>query len=245
MSAQDSRNMTGEHSLDDLAKGLASGNLSRRKALRMLGAAMVGGMLASIPGVALAAPCRRPRIRCAGQCCAAGVTTCQGTGRNSTCGSCPTGQVVCGGQCVDTSTDLANCGGCGNACAEGKTCQGGACVCPTGTTVCGNTCCAEGQLCEGPGDCPQGNACQTATCVGGVCAPLNPDPDCILCDAAGNCPSGQSCRNGICECNLGGICPSGSPKAGLCGLESGKVCAQDYDCCSFQCTGSNPNKTCA
>jgi hypothetical protein len=45
----------GEHSFDELARGLASGTLSRRKALRLMGAALVGSALASIPGVALAA----------------------------------------------------------------------------------------------------------------------------------------------------------------------------------------------
>ncbi len=44
-----------ETSFDELAKGLTNGTLSRRKALRMFGAALVGGMLASIPGVAWAA----------------------------------------------------------------------------------------------------------------------------------------------------------------------------------------------
>ena len=41
---------------DELASGLASGSISRRKALRLMGAALVGGTLASIPGIAGAAP---------------------------------------------------------------------------------------------------------------------------------------------------------------------------------------------
>jgi hypothetical protein len=45
-----------DHSLDDLAKGLANGAVSRRKALRLMGSALLGGVLASIPGVALAQP---------------------------------------------------------------------------------------------------------------------------------------------------------------------------------------------
>ncbi len=52
-----------ETSFDELAKGLTNGTLSRRKALRMFGAALVGGMLASIPGVAWAArPEDAPRL---------------------------------------------------------------------------------------------------------------------------------------------------------------------------------------
>ena len=43
-----------ERSFDELASGLASGTLSRDKALRLMGAAVVGGVLASIPRVAAA-----------------------------------------------------------------------------------------------------------------------------------------------------------------------------------------------
>ena len=60
-------------SFDELAKGLASGTLSRGKALRLLGGALVGGALASLPGVAWA----------------------RGGG-----GDCPYGQELCGGVCV-------------------------------------------------------------------------------------------------------------------------------------------------
>jgi hypothetical protein len=44
------------HSLDDLAKGLASGTISRREAVRLLGVALLGSALASVPGFAWAAP---------------------------------------------------------------------------------------------------------------------------------------------------------------------------------------------
>jgi hypothetical protein len=54
MSEHESRNTTREGSLDELAKGLAGGTVSRGKALRMLGAALFGGAVASIPGAALA-----------------------------------------------------------------------------------------------------------------------------------------------------------------------------------------------
>jgi hypothetical protein len=45
-----------DHSFDELTRGLASGTLSRGKALRLMGAALVGGALASIPGIAWAKP---------------------------------------------------------------------------------------------------------------------------------------------------------------------------------------------
>jgi hypothetical protein len=43
-------------SFDALAKGLASGDVSRGKALKLVGAAFLGGMLACIPTVAAAKP---------------------------------------------------------------------------------------------------------------------------------------------------------------------------------------------
>src|SRR5215217_7745025 len=48
--------ITEEHSFDELARALANGSVSRRQALRLMGGALLGGVLACIPGVALAAP---------------------------------------------------------------------------------------------------------------------------------------------------------------------------------------------
>jgi len=165
------RTMTQEtraSAIDELAKGLASGTISRRKALRLMGAALVGGSLASIPGVALAAnPCPSPRIKCRGTCCADGVTTCQGTGSDQTCGPapvvCPTGQEECGSAC----------------CQSGETCLNGDC-CPS-TQVCGSVCCPSGQ-----------------TCVNGTCSSSPPPGgECTVWDNEGQhtviCPSGYAC----------------------------------------------------
>ena len=44
------------HPLDDVAKALASGTVSRRQALKLIGASLVGAGLTLIPGVAAAAP---------------------------------------------------------------------------------------------------------------------------------------------------------------------------------------------
>ena len=55
----------GGRSFDELAKGLASGEVSRGKALRLMGAALVGGALASIPRAAVAvAACKGPSACC-------------------------------------------------------------------------------------------------------------------------------------------------------------------------------------
>jgi hypothetical protein len=63
-----------ERSFDELARGLASGDMSRRRALRLMGAALVGGTLASLGiGEAAADPpgCKRNGKHCKRdtQCC--------------------------------------------------------------------------------------------------------------------------------------------------------------------------------
>jgi hypothetical protein len=47
---------TTESSFDELTRGLANGGVSRREALKWLGAALLGGALAFTPKVAEAAP---------------------------------------------------------------------------------------------------------------------------------------------------------------------------------------------
>lgn len=129
-----------EHSVDELAKGLASGTLSRRKALRLLGAALVGGALASIPRVAWAAKGgNRECVKCCketfgpgperGQCISAGArgecpVTCDGNGG----GECPPGslppvsrEITCG--------PLEEGGGCGDTCLYNECTGEIICVC--------------------------------------------------------------------------------------------------------------------
>ncbi len=51
----DQEDITEEHSFDELAKGLADGSLSRRRALKVLAGALLGGsFLALLPGAASA-----------------------------------------------------------------------------------------------------------------------------------------------------------------------------------------------
>ncbi len=52
LSEQEGRYTNREGSFAELAKGLPSGNFSRGKALRIMGAALVGGALASFPSAA-------------------------------------------------------------------------------------------------------------------------------------------------------------------------------------------------
>jgi hypothetical protein len=177
MSEQESRYTQTEGSLDELAKGLASGTVSRRKALRLLGAALVGGAFASIPGVAWAAKGGNNEcVRCCkekfgpgrerGQCISAGArgecpVTCDGNGG----GNCPNGTTECPCECPFQFG-----------------CQNNAdCFCAT--TVEGlNTCfqseflCTPSELtfCTSSQDCPTGWVCATTCCDlpgQGVCNP--------------------------------------------------------------------------
>jgi hypothetical protein len=53
-----------DHSFDELTRGLASGSISRGKALKLMGATLVGGALASIPGIAWAKPNKPAGAKC-------------------------------------------------------------------------------------------------------------------------------------------------------------------------------------
>jgi hypothetical protein len=136
-------------SFDDLAKGLASGNLSRRNALWMLGAALVGGALASIPGAAWAA-CKPLSRKCTAntQCCSRNCIK-NPKGNGKICG-CPTGKTLCNNKCVtcNNSGEVVN----------PTTCQCEAVGCPailqevnpsTGECECPPT---HPTLCNNPGD---------------------------------------------------------------------------------------------
>ncbi len=72
--------------------------------------------------------------------------------------TCPSGEAVCNGTCIDPAVDAANCGACGNACAAGSSCRAGACVAlSTDRLNCG----AVGRACL-PGE----------SCLAGACTSL-------------------------------------------------------------------------
>ena len=122
-----------DHSLDSLARGLATGTVSRRKALRLLGGALLGGMMASVSGVAWAAPpegrgrpCPRGAIKCGDTCCTSPEDRC------------------CRGVCTNVVFDRSNCGRCGNECGPEEGCCGERCVPLNTSQNCG--CCGCGCL---------------------------------------------------------------------------------------------------
>ena len=121
-------------SLDNVARGLADGTLSRGRALRLMGAALMSGALASIPGIAWAKPkpgnCERDKHCPAGQVCVDRFCQCP-TGGAIPCGDtcCDSPEdLCCNGVCTNVVFDRNNCGACGNRCGEGEDCCGETCV---------------------------------------------------------------------------------------------------------------------
>jgi hypothetical protein len=69
-------------------------------------------------------------------------------------GTAAPGSPACGAEsCGDTCTDPANCGGCGNGCVPGGSCNAGVCECPAGHRVCNDVCV---DLQTDPGGCEPG-----------------------------------------------------------------------------------------
>ena len=105
--------------------------------------------------------------------CANSTFTCSATGACA----CPTGDIDCGGSCINPLTNGTYCGASGTTCtggttcSGGKTCQNGACACPSGGTVCGTQCTT---LLTDPANCGTcGHSCgPTATCSAGQCQPV-------------------------------------------------------------------------
>lgn len=169
------------------------------------------------------------------------------------CQGCPAGEVVCGNSCIDTDTNPAHCGGCGqvcdltnvnqHGCVAGSctvgTCDGGFGDCDAdasnGCEVDLNTTAAHCGAC--------GNACAAGeNCCGGTCMDLNADAG--NCGACGNaCPAGQSCCSGACA-----DLTSDVDNCGACGnaCAAGEVCSQgacQLDCAAGEtdCNGSCVN----
>jgi hypothetical protein len=140
-----------DHSFDELARGLASGSISRAKALKLMGATLVGGALASIPGIAWAKP--KPNgVKC---------------NHNHQCES---------GQCVE-----GLCGGgepiCNPPCPEGQECTEG--VRPGFPPFCRPICtpsCPEECSCRVTAD----GTTRCISCPGGLCV-LRGVSDCLAC----------------------------------------------------------------
>lgn len=195
-----------EGSFDELAKQLASGEVSRGRAIRLMGAALMGGTLASVPGMAWAAPPPKPngkRCKTDSQCLSGNCAdrVCRQVG-------CPTGETLCRGVCVTDCPaglflDPDTCQ-CVSACPDQPCC----CTCRYGTLSTGFTTstCFPG-IAPGPDgviDCPA------------FCATTEPPPGTQLlqvdsaCAAAGTQVVCEAVSTGT-QCNQSTFPPCASP----------------------------------
>jgi Stigma-specific protein, Stig1 len=178
--------------------------------------------------------------------------------------SCPTGQQICSGACVDPKIDPTHCGACDKTCAAGEVCSQGACAlqCGGGTTKCGSLCIntqndpsncgACDKACAGGEVCSQ-SAC-ALTCSGGStkcgasCINTQNDPaNCGDCGKA--CAGGEVCAKGACALSCSGgatkcgnACVSTKVDPANCG-DCGTACAMGEVCsngaCGLSCVGGS------
>jgi Cys-rich repeat protein len=249
-------------SIDELAVGLASGTVSRGRALKLLGSALIGGLLASFPGVAGAAKCVPLGHKCVANidCCARycdkrgkvctcpdGTTVCNKTCvpqctapqvlNSTTCQcECPLNQVVCNGACVSNQ-----CGN--NQVFNSTTCQ---CECMTNTVMCNGACvsnaCGAGQQfnattcqCEAA---PSTCSGQAEPCLTPGVTPYSLNGECCCRHYAGGGFACFEC-NALCfpPCNSDSDCPSGAS----CSSENPPVGFAGY--CIARC-GVDPVSVC-
>jgi hypothetical protein len=196
-----------ESFFDDLARGLADGSLSRGKALRLMGAALVGGTLGSLGiGEAAGDPpgckrngkhCTRPDQCCSlncssGSCQTQTTTTTTSSTTSTTTSSTTSTSTTTPTTTTSTTTPMCLPNGdrtctadtqcCSNICNQfpGSTSICDTCRPPGGSCAAGEPCCNAGSSCE------NGITCCTPTAEGCTddsecCEGLFCDPDLGLC----------------------------------------------------------------
>lgn len=146
---------------------------------------------------------------------------CSGTTTPS--GPCESGKLECDGTCVDTATNLRNCGGCGKECAAGEACQSGLCLSGCAATLinCNGACVDVRSDPVHCGGCfrpcfPPGSVCQEGSCTtscfdkltdcNGSCVDLKFNP--AHCgDCWHVCAPAEACIDGACSATcLGAAC---------------------------------------
>ncbi len=164
MPEESGQNPRREHSFDDLARGLASGTVSRRHALKLVGGALLGGVLGAVPGVSAwaqnrpplppqnrpplppqAAPQAQSAVEGCHPPCSAGELCCQAPTGDNIC--CPPSEDVCVVEGCGHTCELPSCAGPGYAffCPQGKVCCCQGCYPDTLQPFC--ACCDPGQTC--------------------------------------------------------------------------------------------------
>lgn len=225
--AREKPDETTEHSFDDLAKEIASGALPRRKALKLMGAAILGTVVGSwFPGVAEARsfhnrrrfPNHKRRRRVYALLCL-----------SSAVGYCPTSFPTCcppsaGGGCCSIGYPYCcpppSSGGNGSCCSiDCPNC------CPAGSS---GPCCPSGF----PDCCPPSSSAECCPSGFSNCCPAGSRADCCVEGFPNCCPPGSAAD--CCPSNFPNCCPSGSLY---------KCCPAGTSCSPNGCLTFNSNLT--
>jgi hypothetical protein len=240
-----------ETSLDELARGLAAGTISRGRALRLLGGLLVSAAVGGLsPREALAEECTEVSVD--------GKTYTEGdcgedTSRDRFARRCRRrGGTVCrtpdGRRCVNTNRDENHCGECGNRCRANETCCGGRCVntnrdedhcgrcgsrCRRNETCVDGRCVRRESVCVSKRYCNDNYICcqDSEVCISGQCVHRSECPPERVC--------GEDCCEDLDGC-IGGRCRSCDEVCGWainqCYESSGEVVCcdmsfEDRNCC--------------
>jgi hypothetical protein len=209
---------TTNRSFDELARALASGSISRGRALRLMGGLLLGSALGSVPAVAWADDdrCSEGQTRCGERC--VNLKT-----NERHCGSCRnrcrSNQRCCNGNCVNLQRNERHCGRCFNRCEEGEECVSGDCQpscipggepCTEATAhqCCSGSCfndictCPAGRVLLSNGTCAQ--PCPLGNCDGGCLCFVGISGEELYCSTSGGstapctdhsqCPRGEFCH---------------------------------------------------
>ena len=167
-----------ERSFDELARRLTSGDMSRGRVLRLMGAALVGGALGSLGiGEASADP---PGCKRNGKACKKDTQCCSGNCSGGTCAAACTSD---GGAC----TTNGEC--CSDNCSDGFCCPSGSVGLSNGT--CAVPCTADEQ-CLAAGCDPTATQCEPEFGGGGAAYCRNSGA-LAECGSTADCPTGQFC----------------------------------------------------
>jgi stigma-specific protein Stig1 len=255
---------------DALARDLAGGRLSRRQA--------VGGLVSAVAGVWVLRPAQAlgmlrakcaPSHRCGKDCCGHGERCRTHSGHHKCV--CKRGLRRCHGKCVNTDSDVHNCGACGNLCESGQVCSHGTCKtkCATGLTNCGGSCVdvqTDADNCGGCGNVCAGNAtgvnCSAGTCsytcasgfadcdqtapnLNGCETQLNTIQNCGACGAACDTltSNGTSCNGTTCLYTScqPGYADCNSTAPNLGGCDTAINTAQNCGACGAACDTAHSN----
>ncbi len=147
--------------------------------------------------------------------------------------------ILCNGTCVSKSSDVNNCGTCGNVCPAApsnavSTCSSGACstACLTGFTQCPSGC---KSLASDPSNC--------GTC-GNACTPQ--DGNSIASCSSGRCV--QSCKPGYTQCGASCVNTTSDPSnCGACGTgcstsDPNAMASCNSGSCAITCPPSYPTQ---